>query len=169
MVAFGVNKGFFNKAYELLEDLISGNKKKCKEFFNKIKEIECERNFTINERFIELAEDIRNQIKNIFLNYIQKKNNNEIKFDELTNKGLLGGQMIGNKQGQIKPDIIVRAVIKNEKIINDRLQSTISQFAFNLIDRGIDYNDYIIKIISSIVSYMKIFLDRFLDYLYKGI
>ncbi len=34
---------------------------------------------------------------------------------------------------------------------------------------GVKYNDYIINIISSIVSYMKIFLDRFLDYLYNGI
>ena len=78
------------------------------------------------------------------------------------------------KQGilqQMIPSINQSTQNKNEKIIDEKFDVTIVKFAVNLHEnrKRIKYNDYIIQIISSIVSYMKIFLDRFLDYLYNGI
>jgi len=136
--AFNVNTKFYNKANEIKDDLIDDNKKKCLEYFEKIKEIECDRNFTINERYIDYTNKIQNKINELF-NGEEINNENENKDDFFyfyTN---------------LKKELFEGFVKKLKEKEKDK------------------YDEQNIKIMSSIFSYMKIFLDRFLDYLYNGI
>ena len=136
--AFNINIKFYNKANEIKDNLIDDNKNNCLEYFRKIKEIECDRNFTNNERYIDYSNKIQNKIEEIFTEK-KNENNNEINdnfFYFYTN---------------LKKELFEEFVKKLKEKDKEK------------------YDLQNIKIMSSIYSYMKIFLDRFLDYLYNGI
>jgi len=147
--AFDVNTKFYNKANEIKDDLIDDNKKKCLEYFEKIKEIECDRNFTINERYIDYTNKIKKKIKDLFYNEKEINNENEKTEDEKT-------------EDEKKEDFFYFYTNLKKELFEG--------FINKLKEKDKEkYDEQNIKIMSSIFSYMKIFLDRFLDYLYNGI
>ena len=124
-----------------------------------------------------MAEKIKNKIKFIYQNQRNREkmkiNENSINNSEINQKESIKNISPSKQEilQQMIPNNNQLTYNKNEKIVDEKFDVTIVKFAVNLHEnrKRIKYNDYIIQIISSIVSYMKIFLDRFLDYLYNGI
>ena len=98
-------------------------------------------NFTINERYIDYTNKIQNKIKELF-NPEEINNENEKKDDDFF-----------YFYTNLKKDLFEGFVKKLKEKEKEK-------------DK---YDEQNIQIMSSIFSYMKIFLDRFLDYLYNGI
>ena len=135
--AFGINKGLLNKTKEILNDLIEENKNKCISYFRNIKTIECDRNFTINERYMDYVNKIQNKI-----NEIKNK-------EENNNENLDLDDSFFYSYTNLDKNLFLEFI---EKLKNKER-----------------YEPKNIEIMCSIYSYLKIFLDRFLDYLYNGI
>ena len=177
--AFKFNRGFHNKAQQILEDLIEENKTRCIDYFRNIKDIECDRNFTLNERYMDYVNRIYYKITNIIEESKSKKEDKkeEEKKEEEKNvenqppqSQINEGQEI-QKENLYDPFLLKDEVKENFFYFYTNLDSErFLKFVNNLIKNDkikIDMNN--IKIMCSIFSYMKIFLDRFLDYLDNGI
>ena len=78
--AFHFNKGFHNEAQKILEKLIENNQKNCINYFNNIKDIECDRNFTLNERYIDYVKRIYYKITKLI-----EENKDNIKQKKMKN------------------------------------------------------------------------------------
>ena len=147
--AFGINKGLYKKTKEILNDLIEENKNKCINYFRNIKTIECDRNFTINERYMDYVNKIQNKI-------------NEIKNKDENNNNINDSQQNENKSENLDLD---DSFFYSYTDLDNKL---FSEFIEKLKNKE-QYEQKNIEIMCSIYSYLKIFLDRFLDYLYNGI
>ena len=161
--AFNKNKGLYLKAEEIMEDLMEDNKNKCLDYFDNMKGIECNRNFTINERYIDYVNKIQDKIdellsqKELNKGGIEEQNEDKIgdNSEEKENKGEEREKEISDKfffytniNRKKFEDFINQLKEKKEKLKYERRNT---------------------QIMCSIFSYLKIFLDRFLDYLYNGI
>ena len=147
--AFGINKGLLNKTKEILNDLIEENKNKCISYFRNIKTIECDRNFTINERYMDYVNKIQNKINDV---RNKDENNNNIKDSQKKEDKSKNSDLDDSffySYTNLDKDLFLKFI---EKLKNKK-----------------PYEQKNIEIMSSIYSYLKIFLDRFLDYLYNGI
>jgi hypothetical protein len=172
-MAFGESKELYQKAREVLDDFIEENKKKCNDFFSIIKTIECDRNFTINERYMDYVTKIKKKIED---NNDEVKNENKIQdyeneysnsiFSNMSQSPNQNNNQNRNNNNLKKP---------GENDISDEFfyfYTSLDKEKFNKFIQELKTKKKepkIIEIMCSIFAYLKIFLDRFLDYLYNGI
>jgi len=172
---FQFNKGFHNEAQKILEKLIENNQKNCINYFNNIKDIECDRNFTLNERYIDYVHRIYYKITKLIeenKDNIKQKKNEKSKIEEIETKKNQDEE--GNEK--IKEELDESILLKDETKENFfYFYTNLDRELFIKFVNQLINNDKIkivmdnIKIMCSIFSYLKIFLDRFLDYLDNGI
>ena len=169
-VAFNESKELYNKAKEVLDDFIEENKKKCNDYFSIIKTIECDRNFTINERYMDYVTKIKKKI-----DYENDEVKNENKRNDYENSNSIFSKM-SNPQNQNNSNNQNKNMKKSdEKDISDEFFYFYTSLDKEKFDKFIQElktkkkEPKIIEIMCSIFAYLKIFLDRFLDYLYNGI
>ena len=186
--AFNSNQGFFRKVKDILNDLIENNKNECINFFNNIKTIECDRNFSINERYMDYVEKIQTQINKLMNmdlpnlkkgeeNKEEKEEEEEKKEEDKKEEKLPEEKEELEKkeiEEKIEPKISENEMKKKKEdyfyfytnLDRKKFQKFVIKLKSDKNENKID--NYIIKIMCSIFSYMKIFLDRFLDYFYNG-
>lgn len=174
-VAFGESKELYQKAREVLDDFIEENKKKCNDYFSIIKTIECDRNFTINERYMDYVTKIKKKIED---NNDEVKNENKIQDYENEYSNSIFSKMSkppnqNNNNNQNRNNINLKKPGEND--ISDEFfyfYTSLDKVKFNKFIQELKTKKKepkIIEIMCSIFAYLKIFLDRFLDYLYNGI
>ena len=94
--AFSLNEGFYIKVNNILDELIENNKNNWIEFFYNIKNIECDRNFSINVRYIDYSNRIQKSIFKLIKELKNQNNNNQIEYLEEKN--------LENKEEEINLD-----------------------------------------------------------------
>lgn len=174
-VAFGESKELYEKAKEVLDDFIEENKKKCNDYFSIIKTIECDRNFTINERYMDYVTKIKNKIedKNDEVKIENKMQDYENEYSNSIFSKMAKPPIQNNSNNQNKSNKNLKN--PNENDISDEFfyfYTSLDKEKFNKFIQELKTKrkePKIIEIMCSIFAYLKIFLDRFLDYLYNGI
>ena len=174
-MAFGESKELYEKAREVLDDFIEENKKKCFDYFSIIKTIECDRNFTINERYMDYVKKIKKKIED---ENDEVKNENKMQDYENEYSNSIFSKMAkpptqNNSNNQNKNNNNLKKQVEND--ISDEFfyfYTSLDKEKFNKFIQELKTKrkePKIIEIMCSIFAYLKIFLDRFLDYLYNGI
>lgn len=173
-MAFSGSKELYNQAKEILDNYIIDNKNKCNEYFSMIKTIECDRNFTINERYMDYVTKIKKRIE---IENEEGKNENKTQdyYYENENSNSIFSKMTKppNQNNNNQKNNNLKKPSNNE--ISDEFfyfytsldKEKFNKFIQELKSKKIEPK--IIEIMCSIFAYLKIFLDRFLDYLYNGI
>ena len=163
---FKSNNGFYRKIKQILDELVDSNKNNCIKFFENLKEIECSRNFTINERYMDFTKKIQNKIKE----------NRGIKVEESENNNKKEEGNSNNEEEKENEEVKQDDEPKNKKeedsffyFYTNLDRDLFIKFTIKLRQIKNPNDSKIIEIMCSIFSYMKIFLDRFLDYLSNGI
>ena len=163
--SFKINNGLYRKTKQILDELVESNKNKCIKFFENLKEIECNRNFTINEKYMDYNIKIQNKLKE----NRETKEEEEKKEEKKEEDKKEGNENKEKEQDEIYNNELMSG--KNEFFyFYTNLNKTLFlKFTKKLKNIKNPNDSKIIEIMSSIFSYMKIFLDRFLDYLSNGI
>lgn len=170
--SFKINNGLYRKIKQILDELVDSNKNKCIKFFENLKEIECKRNFTINERYMDYTLKIKNKI-NENRNLIKE---DEVKIEEKKEPKEIKEENVQEEEQEKEKD---QEIIMDDDFMSGKNEffyfytnlnkSLFLKFTKKLKKQKNPNDNRIIEIICSIFAYMKIFLDRFLDYLSNGI
>ena len=164
-LSFKINNGLYRKIKQILDELVDSNKNKCIKFFENLKEIECSRNFTINERYMDYTRKIQNKIKEN--RDLKEEEKGEEK--EKENKDEEGKDANEEKDEEILFDELMNGKTEFFYFYTNLNKTQFLKFTKKLKKINNPNDSRIIEIMCSIFAYMKIFLDRFLDYLANGI
>jgi len=164
-LSFKINNGLYRKIKQILDELVDSNKNKCIKFFENLKEIECSRNFTINERYMDYTRKIQNKIKEN--RDLKEEEKGEEK--EKENKDEEGKDANEEKEEEILFDELMNGKTEFFYFYTNLNKTQFLKFTKKLKKINNPNDSRIIEIMCSIFAYMKIFLDRFLDYLANGI
>lgn len=164
-VAFGESKELYEKAKEVLDDFIEENKKKCNDYFSIIKTIECDRNFTINERYMDYVTKIKNKIedKNDEVKIENKMQDYENEYSNSIFSKMAKPPIQNNSNNQNKSNKNLKN--PNENDISDEFfyfYTSLDKEKFNKFIQELKTKrkePKIIEIMCSIFAYLKIFLD----------
>lgn len=164
-VAFVESKELYEKAKEVLDDFIEENKKKCNDYFSIIKTIECDRNFTINERYMDYVTKIKNKIedKNDEVKIENKMQDYENEYSNSIFSKMAKPPIQNNSNNQNKSNKNLKN--PNENDISDEFfyfYTSLDKEKFNKFIQELKTKrkePKIIEIMCSIFAYLKIFLD----------
>ena len=171
--AFAINDNLQSETIEIYHDLIAENKEECMKLYEHLKDLENHRKLTLNDQYREMSKIIYERVfkikKPVVKGNVNPKKKDDSDSDDDDDKNKKNNKINAPKENaEVKEAreygeglfYFCTKLIRNDfmKFVDD----------VNAYKNTVDF-DFRIKILSSIYSYLLIFMNRFLDTFYNGI